>query len=112
MANTVVMTLCEGVMTPVHHFCYTIFSATFLENCGRDESLATTVCLITVIWGKQGHATCRIFLLQQSLFFVPVECHGDTKNCYQDEVSMAKLSFGDVARYKAVVSVCQCRYVT
>ena len=44
------------------------FPATFLKNCGRGESLRTTTCLKTVVGGKQGHATCKIFALQQSLF--------------------------------------------
>ena len=30
-------------------------------------------------WGKQGNAPCRILSLQQSLFLVSVEFHGDHK---------------------------------
>ena len=44
------------------------FYTTFLKNCGRCESLVTTTCLKTVVVGKQGHAPCKILLLQQSLF--------------------------------------------
>ena len=46
------------------------FPTTFLSNCGRGESLGATTCLC----GKQGHAPCKILLLQQSLF-VSVEFH-------------------------------------
>ena len=43
------------------------FSTTFLGNCGRGESLIT--CLKAVVGViLLGHAPCRIFLLQQSLF--------------------------------------------
>ena len=41
------------------------FSTTFLKKCVRGESLGTTTCLRTVVGGKQGHAACEIFLLQQ-----------------------------------------------
>ena len=44
------------------------FSTTFLKSYGRGESLVTTTCLKTVVGGKQGHAPCKILLLQQSLF--------------------------------------------
>ena len=40
------------------------------ENCGRGESPMSTTCLKTVVGGKQGHALCKICLLQQSLFVV------------------------------------------
>ena len=51
------------------------FSTTFLKKCGRGESLGTTTCLKTVVGGKQGHAPCKILLLQQSLFFTSVKFH-------------------------------------
>ena len=35
--------------------------------------------VITVAGGKQGHAACKILSLQQSLFYVSVEFHGDHK---------------------------------
>ena len=44
------------------------FHTTFLKNCGRGERLRTTTCLGTVVGGKQGHAPCRILLLQLSPF--------------------------------------------
>ena len=57
----------------------TSFSNTFLKNCGRDKSLGTTTCPKTVVGGKQGHATCNIPLLQQSLF-LSAEINGDHKS--------------------------------
>ena len=35
------------------------FGTTFLETEGRDESLRTTMCLKTVVGGKQGHVPCK-----------------------------------------------------
>ena len=43
----------------------------FSKHCGRSESPRTATCLETVVGGKQGHATCKILLLLQSLFL----CH-------------------------------------
>ena len=43
------------------------FSTMFLKICGRGESLVTITCLNTVVVGWQGHALCKMFLLQQSL---------------------------------------------
>ena len=43
------------------------FVTTFLKDCGRGESLATTTCLNTVVGGKQGHALCKVLLLQQGI---------------------------------------------
>ena len=40
---------------------------TFLTHCGRGESLGITICTKTVVEGKQGHAPCKIHLLQQCL---------------------------------------------
>ena len=54
-------------------------STKFLKKCGRGDSLRTTTCLRTVDGGKQGHALCRILLLQQSPFFLSVKFHGDHK---------------------------------
>ena len=36
---------------------------TFLEKCGKGESLRSATCLRTVVGGKQGHASCKISLL-------------------------------------------------
>ena len=41
---------------------------TFLKHCSRGESLATATCLGAVVGGKQGHAPCKVFSLQQTLF--------------------------------------------
>ena len=76
------------------------FSTTFLKNCGRGESLGTTTCLITVVGGKQGHARCKIPLLQQSLFFVSVEFI-----CHKVEVKLAIFCFGDIPGFKTLVPV-------
>ena len=48
--------------------CRDSFSTTFLKNGGRGEGLGTTTCLITVVWGKQGHAPFKLLTLQQCLF--------------------------------------------
>ena len=53
------------------------FSTTFLRNHGRSESIRTTACLISVGSGNQGYAHCKIFPLQQSVFFMSVKVHGD-----------------------------------
>ena len=44
------------------------FPTTFVKNCGRCYGLGTTTCFKTVVGGKQGHAPCKILLLQQILF--------------------------------------------
>ena len=54
------------------------FSTTFLKYCSRGESLRTTTCPKTVIWGKQWHARSKIPLLQQGLFSV-CRIHEDHK---------------------------------
>ena len=43
------------------------FSTTFHKHCGRCESLGTTTTL-AMARGNQGHAPCKIFMLQQILF--------------------------------------------
>ena len=53
----------------------------------------------------QDHATCEIFPLQQSLFFVSVKFYGDHKT-HKIEVNFANVNFGDITRFKTVVSVC------
>ena len=44
------------------------FSTTFLINCGGGEILDTSTSVITMDGGDQGHAPCKIILLQQCLF--------------------------------------------
>ena len=44
------------------------FSTTFPKNCNTGESLRTTTYNKTVVGGKQGHAPCKILLVQQILF--------------------------------------------
>ena len=44
------------------------FYTTFFKHCGRGESFGAFTCLRTVAWCRQGHAACKIFLLQQILF--------------------------------------------
>ena len=41
---------------------------TGLRNCGSGEGKGTITCLKTVVVGKHGHAACKMFLPQQSLF--------------------------------------------
>ena len=55
------------------------FYTTFLNNCGGGECLRTTAYPRTVVVGKQWHAPCKILLLQQRLFLVSIEFHGDHK---------------------------------
>ena len=55
------------------------FNTTFLRNCGRGECPKLAACPQTTVWGKQWHALCGIFLVQQILFPVSVEFHGDRK---------------------------------
>ena len=45
----------------------------------------TTTCPKTVVGGKQGHAPCKISLLQESLFLASVEFYGGHKT----EVNLA-----------------------
>ena len=37
---------------------------TFLKNCDRGKVLGTATCLETMAVGNQGHAPCKIYLLQ------------------------------------------------
>ena len=68
-----------GFQDVAFHPSWASFSTTFPKNCGAGESLRTTTCLNTVVRGKEGHAACKIPSLQQSLFLVSVEFHGDHK---------------------------------
>ena len=52
------------------------FSATFLKNCGRAESLGVTTCPKTVAGGKQGHAPVKYFR-SNKVYFLSVKFHGD-----------------------------------
>ena len=40
------------------------FYATCLKTCGGGEGLGSSVCLRTVVGGRQGHAPCEIFFIQ------------------------------------------------
>ena len=51
----------------------TSFYTTFVINCGRGEGFRKATCLNTVAGGKQGHAPCKMLLLQQILFL----CHSN-----------------------------------
>ena len=42
-----------------------------------EVSLGTSTCPTTVVAGKQVHAPCRIHKIQQNLFFMSLEFHGD-----------------------------------
>ena len=79
------------------------FCTTVLKNCGRGESLWTTTYNRTVVVGKQGHAPCRICLLQQSLLFVPVYF---ILRLQQRLGKSVLRQFWDITGFKAVVSVC------
>ena len=46
------------------------FSTTFLKNHTRGENLGITICLKTVVGGKQVYDPCEMLWLQQSLFLV------------------------------------------
>ena len=46
------------------------FYITFLEKCGRGESLESTTSLITVVGRKQGHAPCKHFFFNKAFFCV------------------------------------------
>ena len=82
------------------------FSTIFLKNCGRGECLWTTACLKTVSGGKQGHAPCKILLLQQSPYFVSDEFHSDHKIVNKFLVNLATLSFIYISEFKTMVSLC------
>ena len=59
--------LLMGIRAVVYLASSASFSTNFFTNCGRGEGLRASICLLVVVGGKQGHAPCRIFLLQQSL---------------------------------------------
>ena len=67
------MGLQDVAFLPFQTSCYT----TFLMNCGKGEILTTATYVRDLIVGKQGHAPCKILLLQCSPFFVPVKFHRD-----------------------------------
>ena len=71
------------------------FPTTFLNNCGRGESLVTTTCHVTVAWCEQGHAPCKMLLLK----------HGEHRAVSKMRQNLATLSFPDIAEFKIVVSV-------
>ena len=43
-----------------------IISTTIPKYCNRGESLITNTCSKNVDGGRQGHATCRTFLLKKN----------------------------------------------
>ena len=49
------------------------FAPHFLRNCGRCDGLWTNTCFETVACGEKGRATCKVLLLQQSLFDLALE---------------------------------------
>ena len=55
------------------------FYTTFHKHYGRGEGFRTTTCPKTVAGDKRRQALCKILSLQQSLFLVSVEFHGDHK---------------------------------
>ena len=59
-----------------------------------------TACIKTVGEGKQGHAYCRILLLQQSLFLVSVEFHGNHMTVTKMSENLANLTFGILLELK------------
>ena len=54
--------------------------------------------------GKKGYATCKMLLLQQSLF-VYVEFDGD---CPKAEVNLITIGFEDISRFESVMFVNEC----
>ena len=61
--------------------------------------------------GKLGHAICEIPLLQQILSFVSCS-YWRSLDCHKVEVYLATLSFGDMTRFIAVVSVMDVSFYT
>ena len=53
-----------GVYTGIYGYILVFFYAAFLRNSGSSEGLVVTTCLNTVVMGKQGHAPCKLLLLQ------------------------------------------------
>ena len=67
----------------------------------------TTTCLIAVVGGKQGHATCKILLFHKASFCVSqnsLRSHG----CLKVEVNLTTLSLVYITGFKGVLSVCLC----
>ena len=54
-----------------------------------------------MVWGKQGHVTCKVLLLKKASFCVSVEfCgHHDT-NKYEE--NLAALGFADMTRFTMI----------
>ena len=84
----------------------TSFYTTFLINCGGGCGLETTTCLKTVVGGKQGHIPCKTFLSLANPFFVSIEFFTIIILSHPSGEYAPLSSFGDIARFKAVVSVC------
>ena len=67
------------------------FYTRFSKNC-RGYGLNITTCLKTVAWCRQGHAPCKIFLLQQILCLCQVNFLR-SHNCRNIEMNLATISF-------------------
>ena len=76
-----------------------------MQNCCVGESLGTTKCLKSVVVGNHGHAPCKIFSLQHSLFL----CQSNLVKIIRSSYSWGETChphFGVITRYETVVSVC------
>ena len=85
-----------------------LFYIIFLRNFDHNESFRADTCLENVVGGKQGHAPCKIFLLHQRFFYVRL-ISWRLLDCHKVDVRLATLSFGDVTKFKTVMSVCLLR---
>ena len=77
--------------------------STFLKNCGRCESLRTTTRLKSVVGVRYFCSNKASSCVNQILW--------RSKVCHKVEVNLSTLNFGDITRYKTVMSVCQCIFV-
>ena len=84
------------------------FSYHISYNCGKG---GTTTCLITVVECRQGHAPGKTFFLNNSSFCISLILLR-SQGFHKYEVNLATLGFGNIARFKTVVSVCQGGYTT
>ena len=81
-----------------------LFYATFLKNCGRDVSLGLPHVLKLWLGVSNGMLPVKYFNSNKASFCISqisLRSHG----CHKDDVNLATLSFGDIARFKTVVSV-------
>ena len=80
------------------------FLTTFLKHCRSGEGLRTTKCLRTVVGVKQGHATCEVLSLQQSLFYVSC-ASWRSLHCHKSEVNLVTCCLWDITRFQTLVYV-------